>query len=323
MKYLVTGAAGFIGSTLVDTLLRQGHEVRGIDCFIPYYPEVLKRRNIEDALLHECYEFHEESLLTTDLNALLDGIDCVFHQAGQAGVRASWGEYFQTYTDNNIQASQRLLDTIRTSATHVQKFVYASSSSVYGNAEQFPTSEDRLPAPVSPYGVTKLAAEHLMHLYAAEFGVHTTSLRYFTVYGPRQRPEMAFMRFINKARAGVPIHIFGDGEQSRDFTYVDDIVAANILAAEKGKAGAVYNIGGGRVATVNEVLDTIEASLGSFERVYEDRQKGDARHTASDTTRARADLGYDPQVSLEMGIQQQIAWVQDQGADYDQLVMGL
>lgn len=323
MNYLVTGAAGFIGSTLVDALLTEGHQVTGIDCFIPYYPEELKRSNIAEALLNPNFTFIEDNLLQVDINLLLDGVDCVFHQAGQAGVRASWGTYFSTYTDNNILATQRILEGVRQRKEKIEKVVYASSSSVYGNAEAFPTSEAVLPAPVSPYGVTKLAGEHLMRLYASEYGVPAVSLRYFTVYGPAQRPEMAFMRFINAALRGEEIVIYGDGEQSRDFTYVDDIVAANLQASRKGTDGKVYNVGGGRVATVNQVLSIIESELGPLNVRYSERQKGDASHTSSDTSEARKDFGFAPAVTLEEGIRRQIEWVKAGGKSYHASICGI
>lgn len=308
MLALVTGAAGFIGSTLAERLIKAGYTVRGIDSFLDYYPRPIKQKNLQGLLSYSQFEFFEGSLVDYDLDRLLTGCDLIFHQAAQAGVRASWGEYFKTYCDNNVLATQKLLDAARRSA-RIKKIIFASSSSVYGDAESFPTSENCIPRPVSPYGVTKLASEHLMSLYASQFGLPTVSLRYFTVFGPRQRPDMAFNRFISWALNSKPVEIYGDGTQSRDFTYIDDIVEANMLAAEHGKPGAVYNIGGGIQATVNEVLDIIGRSIGKLNLNYRERQVGDAKHTSADTTLARKELGFAPKVGLQEGIEREIAWL--------------
>jgi UDP-glucose 4-epimerase len=311
MRCVVTGAAGFVGSSLCDRLLADGHEVVGIDCFVDYYPRAVKEKNLAGARSSERFSFIEENLLKTDFNKLLQGAELVFHQAAQAGVRASWGEYFSSYCDNNILATQRLLEAAKGHST-IKKIVYASSSSVYGNAETYPTKETVTPQPVSPYGVTKLAAEHLMSLYASEFGLPTVSLRYFTVYGPRQRPDMAFNRFSRAALSGQELTLYGDGEQSRDFTFISDIVEANMLAALHGKPGRVFNIGGGTQATVNQVLDIIRSAVGNLNVKRYERQVGDARHTSADTTLARSELNYRPRVSLEEGIKREIAWMAEQ-----------
>lgn len=309
MKCLVTGAAGFVGSTLSQRLLNDGHEVCGIDSFLDYYPRKIKERNLLVARDHKNFKFIECSLLTADLASLLKDVEWIFHQAGQAGVRASWGQYFSTYTDNNILATQRLLESCKTSSS-LKKLVYASSSSVYGDAESRPTLESALPRPVSPYGVTKLAAEHLVTLYASQFNVPTVSLRYFTVFGPRQRPDMAFHKFIKAALKKEVLELYGDGEQSRDFTFVDDIVEGNILAAKSGGAGAVYNIGGGTNATVNDFFKILREEIGALEIRREERQHGDARHTGADTNKARKELGYAPKVSLRDGILREIKWLE-------------
>lgn len=310
MRCVITGVAGFVGSTLCDRLLSLGHEVVGLDCFTDYYPRPFKERNIAAARTHPSFSFVEESLLTVDLHKLLAGAEWVFHQAAQAGVRRSWGSFFETYTDCNVLATQRLLEHCRGVPT-IQRIVYASSSSVYGNAESFPTAENVSPRPVSPYGVTKLAAEHLATLYASEFGLPTVSLRYFTVFGPRQRPDMAFHRFISDALQGKELTVYGDGEQSRDFTFIDDIVAANILAAERGERGGVYNLGGGTQATVNQVLEIIREELGGLKVRYLEKQAGDARHTSADTMRARQVLGFAPKVDLREGIRREMQWLRD------------
>lgn len=312
MRCVVTGAAGFVGSSLTDELLKQGHEVLGIDCFIDYYPRSIKERNLSSALAHKNFTFVEGNLLELDLVKLLEGANWIFHQAAQAGVRASWGEDFAIYTNCNILASQRLLEAARAKQVRssLKKIVYASSSSVYGDAESLPTLETALPRPLSPYGVSKLAAEHLMVLYSKEFDVPTASLRYFTVYGPRQRPDMGFHRFIRSTLVGEQIKIFGDGEQSRDFTFISDAIAANIGAAEGDTPELVYNIGGGSRVTVNEVLAVIgEVADKQPLPVYENRQFGDVKHTAADTSRARKAFGYAPKVSLRTGLEAEVEWM--------------
>lgn len=311
MRCVITGVAGFVGSSIADFLLANGHTVVGIDCFVDYYPAEIKMRNLAGALGSPNFKLVKENLLHADLPALLDGSEWIFHQAAQAGVRASWGQYFNTYCDNNILATQRLLEAARSSGA-IKKIVYASSSSVYGNAEAFPTREEMLPRPTSPYGVTKLAAEHLMCQYAGEFGLPTVSLRYFTVFGPRQRPEMAFHKFIKAALEGEEIVVYGDGEQSRDFTFIADIVQANHLAALEGSPGDVFNIGGGTQASINQVLELLGGQIGKLKVRREERQAGDARHTSADTTRARAKLGFEPKFSLEEGLRRQIAWIDEQ-----------
>ena len=310
VKALVTGVAGFIGSTLADNLLLAGHEVVGIDSFLDYYPREAKERNLASARANERFRFVEASLVDADLGPLTRDVDWVFHQAAQAGVRSSWGEDFRIYSDNNVYATQRLLEACRGGS--LAKFVYASSSSVYGDTRDLPMRETSVPRPVSPYGVSKLAAEHLVWLYWKNFGLPTVSLRYFTVYGPRQRPDMAFHRFINSVLDGTPIVLYGDGEQSRDFTFVDDIAAANMAAAGSDASGTVYNLGGGSRTTVNEVIATIGGLVGREPRVdRREAQKGDVRHTAADTSAARHEIGFRPRVTLAEGLSRQVAWQKD------------
>jgi UDP-glucose 4-epimerase len=255
VKALVTGAAGFIGSHLTGALLDRGSEVTGIDCFTDYYPRPIKEANVAANANRPGFRFVEARLQDIDVPALLDGITHVFHLAAQAGVRKSWGHDFRVYSENNIEASQLLLEACVGRPLH--RFVYASSSSLYGDQVPIPMREDALPQPVSPYGVTKLAAEQLCHLYLVNHQVPTTSVRYFTVYGPRQRPDMAFYRFIRAALTGQPITLYGDGEQTRDFTYVSDAVAATVAAGDRGVPGRAYNVGGGSRVTVNHVLDIL------------------------------------------------------------------
>lgn len=308
MTVVVTGCAGFIGSAVARRLLADGRRVIGIDRITPYYDVHLKRRNVEQ-LQRLGMEFHEVDLLDAPLPELLRGAEVIFHHAGQPGVRSSWGSEFPLYSRNNIEATQCLLEAA-SKLEQLSSFVYASSSSVYGNALGFPTHESALPAPVSPYGVTKLAAEHLCSLYAETQGLPTVSLRYFTVYGPGQRPDMAFSRFCSSVHNGTPIPLYGDGTQVRDFTYIDDVVEANLLAASAGlQPGTVLNIAGGSSTTVNEVLEILAGFSGTHISVeHREAVPGDALRTGGDTTRARHDLGWVPKVHLAEGLSRQYEW---------------
>jgi nucleoside-diphosphate-sugar epimerase len=308
VKALVTGAAGFIGSHLTAALLDRGTGVVGIDCFTDYYPRMVKEANLAVNAGRPGFDFVESSIQMANLRALLDDVTHVFHLAAQAGVRKSWGRDFGTYTEHNVDASQQLLEACV--GRSIQKFVYASSSSLYGDAVTIPVAEDALPRPLSPYGVTKLAAEHLCQLYWANHRVPTTSVRYFTVYGPRQRPDMAFHRFITAALTNQPITIYGDGSQTRDFTFVSDAVAATIAAGDRGVPGRAYNIGGGSRVSVQQVLDILERLAGHpLNIARESAQKGDVRDTFADTSLARADLGFAPKVSLEQGLEAEYRWL--------------
>lgn len=308
MKALVTGSAGFIGSHLSTALLARGAEVVGLDCFTDYYAREIKERNLAPLLKTPGFTFVEDALQTADLSAILDGVTHVFHLAAQAGVRKSWGKDFQTYTTNNVDATQRLLEHLVD--RKIEKLVYASSSSVYGDHVAIPMTEDALPQPVSPYGVTKLAAEQLCYLYFANYGVPTVALRYFTVYGPRQRPDMGFHRFIRAVLTNQPISLYGDGEQTRDFTFIADIVAATMAAGDRGRPGAVYNIGGGSRVSINQVFEMIGRITGRTPDIRrEGAQKGDMRDTYADTSRAKADLGFRPATSLEAGLQAECEWL--------------
>jgi UDP-glucose 4-epimerase len=307
-RALVTGCAGFIGSHLVESLLADGHEVLGVDCFNPNYDAGDTWRNLETALDHDGFTFAEVDLVTADPSELVDGCDTVFHLAAEPGVRASWGRRFNRYVHNNVTATQRLLEA--STAEPQRRVVYASSSSVYGDAEELPTHEDATPQPLSPYGVTKLAAEHLCQLYHAEQGLETVALRYFSVYGPRQRPDMAFRRFCEAAIARQRIEIFGDGRQTRDFTFVADIVAATRAAAEAdGVAGGVFNIGGGSRVSLNSTLERLSAIAGRPLDVHRQaREDGDVLHTGADIARAREQLGYEPSTTLEDGLRAEFEW---------------
>jgi UDP-glucose 4-epimerase len=308
MKALVTGVAGFIGSHLAGRLLDRGASVTGIDCFTDYYPRPIKEANLDTVRTRQGFSFLESRLQDADLGALLEGVTHVFHLAAQAGVRKSWGRDFQVYTVNNIEATQVLLEACV--GRPLDRLVYASSSSVYGDRAPIPMREDTLPQPLSPYGVTKLAAEQLCHLYAINHGVPATSVRYFTVYGPRQRPDMGFHKFLRGVIDGQPIPVYGDGEQTRDFTFVADAVSATIAAAERGVPGRAYNIGGGSRVSLNQVLDLIGEITGRPVRI--DRgpaQKGDMRDTYADTSLARADLGFAPTISLADGLTEEYRWL--------------
>ena len=308
MKALVTGAAGFIGSHLTGALLDRGATVIGLDCFTDYYPRAVKEANLDQNRHREGFRFVEARIQDADLPSLVDGVTHVFHLAAQAGVRKSWGRDFNTYTENNVEASQQLLEACVGRPLH--RFVYASSSSLYGDNVAIPMREDALPQPVSPYGVTKLAAEQLCYLYQVNHGVPATSLRYFTVYGPRQRPDMAFHRFIRAALEGAPITLYGDGEQTRDFTFVTDAVAGTMAAGDRGVPGRAYNLGGGSRVTVNHVLEIIGRVTGQPLTIRrEPAQKGDMRDTYADTSLARADLGFAPRVSLQEGIEAEYRWL--------------
>lgn len=308
---LVTGVAGFIGSHLAERLVDEGYRVIGVDCFTDYYAREFKEHNLTSLRPAPAFEFIEADLGETDLEALLESVSYIFHQAAQAGVRASWGQSFAIYTDLNILTTQKLLEAAR-QAEELEKFVYASSSSVYGDSEDLPLREKSLLKPISPYGVSKLAGEHLARLYAKNFGVPTISLRYFTVYGPRQRPDMAFHKFLRAIYAGDTIEIYGDGEQTRDFTFVSDAVEANVRAMDHGKAGDYFNIGGGSRVTLNHCLELLQRVTGrELHTVHVESKPGDVRHTWADTTAAEEVLGFRPHVSLEEGLEREDAWFRE------------
>lgn len=309
MKALITGGAGFIGSHLSERLLADGAEVVALDCFTDYYPRALKEANVAALRTHPRYRLVESSIADADLPTLLDGVTHVFHLAAQAGVRKSWGREFQVYTTLNVDATQRLLEACVGLPIH--RFFYASSSSVYGDDVTLPMREEVPLHPVSPYGVTKLAAEQLCYLYFVNHGVPTVSVRYFTVYGPRQRPDMGFHRFMTAIRAGQPLTMYGDGLQTRDFTYVADAAAATHAACVRGVPGRVYNVGGGSRVSVRDVFSMLGRVTGRPVVIDEQPvQKGDMRDTYADTTRARADLGFAPSVTLEEGLRAMWAWME-------------
>jgi len=303
MKALVTGCAGFIGSHLTDKLLAEGYEVFGIDSFTDYYPRILKEKNISSA--RQNTRFH---LIENDIVNIVNfpEVDYVFHLAAQAGVRSSWGSTFNIYLHNNIAATQALLEYYK--EKNIKKFVYASSSSVYGDTE-LPMRENNILRPVSPYGVTKLAGEHLCYLYYKNYRVPSISLRYFTVYGPRLRPDLAISKFTKAINNNDEITVYGDGSQTRDFTFVDDVVMANILAANSEYSGESYNIGGGNRITVNELISIIEKSTKQKANLtYVDKQKGDVENTMADNSKAKNMLNWTPKTNITIGIPKYIEW---------------
>lgn len=307
---LVTGAAGFIGSHLCDTLIASGDDdVVGIDCFTPYYDTGRKRANVSTLLEAARFRFVDDDLLTADLDALLDGVDVVFHLAAQPGVRHSWANGFALYDQLNIALTQRLLEAARRQGA-LARFVLASSSSVYGRAESYPTREEVRCQPQSPYGVTKLAAEGLLGAYAHSFGVPAIALRYFTVYGPRQRPDMAMSRLIDAAAGGDRFPLFGSGEQIRDFTFVADVVSATLAAARADVVdGSAVNIAGGETATVREVIALVEELTGRTVAIDQrEGQAGDVSRTGGDVSRAAEWLGWKPTVTLRDGLAAQVEW---------------
>ena len=308
--HIVTGVAGFIGSHLAKALLDRGDRVIGVDQFNDYYNPQLKRNNVSILQQYSVFTLIESDIQTLNWQELLQDVDVVYHQAAQAGVRASWGKSFRHYTERNINATQIILEAAKETQS-LTRFVYASTSSVYGNAETMPTPETICPQPVSPYGITKLAAERMCWLYQQNFGVPITALRYFTVYGPRQRPDMAFHKFFKAAIQDEAISIYGDGKQTRDFTFVSDAVAANLAAGEIPEAiGEVFNIGGGSRVVLMDVLATMEEVIGqAIRKNYVARAMGDARHTSADVSKAQRILGYQPQVSLLEGLNQEWEWI--------------
>ena len=309
MKFVVTGACGFIGSHLCDRLIAAGHEVIGIDGFVPFYPREIKEKNIAGARSSKAFTLHDALLETADnLESLLKGATAIYHLAAQAGVRSSWGQDFAGYVDHNVLGTQRLLEAAVNAG--VPRIIYASSSSVYGDVNELPLRESMALAPVSPYGVTKLAAEHLVHLYGKVNDLSVTSLRFFTVYGPRQRPDMAFHRFLKAVRDGQPITLYGDGEQTRDFTFVADLIDVLQATVVSGRPGLVYNVGGGQRISVLKVLEAVATVTGREVKVLRQAgQKGDMRDTLADTTQAARDLGFVPKTPLATGLKAEWEWI--------------
>jgi nucleoside-diphosphate-sugar epimerase len=305
MVALVTGAAGFIGSHLCEHLLACGDQVSAVDAFTDYYPRSRKEANIASLRDREGFAFVEADVSDVSLSALIEGVDVVYHLAAQPGVRSSWGPDFATYVRHNVLVMQRLLEACRNQPPG--KLVFASSSSIYGDAESYPTSELVRPQPVSPYGVTKLAAEHLCEVYRVNFRLPTAMLRLFTVYGPRQRPDMAFSRLVHSAVHGGIFELYGDGEQTRDCTFVGDVVTAMRDAATSEWVG-VANIGGGHQVSMNEVIARLSEICGPMEISRKPPVAGDVRHTGADTRVAAAGFGYRPRTTLDEGLRAMVEW---------------
>lgn len=307
MKVLITGAAGFIGSHLTEACLERGWQVTAVDSLTTYYSPTDKVRNADRLSRHSNCLYLEQDLLDLDLDILMRDVQVVFHLAAQAGVRASWGQGFDTYIQLNVTALQRLLESARHSEG-LEKFVFASSSSVYGDAEALPTSEDQILRPISPYGATKALGEHLCYLYHRAFGVPTVALRFFSVYGPRQRPDMGFHRLIEAGLSGAAFPLYGDGGQTRDFTYVDDIVSGTLASARDAEPGSVLNLGGGARISMSEVIDLVRGEFPALRVERLDTGRGDARDTGADISRAHKAIGYDPKTAVPEGIKRQIEW---------------
>jgi nucleoside-diphosphate-sugar epimerase len=307
MNCLVTGAAGFIASHLCRRLLKEGFKVVGIDSFTDFYPKKIKERNIKSLRNDENFKLIAADLNDLDLKKILKKTDYVFHHAAQAGVRTSWGDNFIAYLKNNIEATQNLLEAAK--GLNLKKFIYASSSSVYGNCPDLPMSETSPLLPLSPYGVTKLAAENLCLLYHSNYGVPSISLRFFTVYGPGQRPDMAFHKFFKAIAKGTEIPVYGDGNQTRDFTYIDDVIDANLASLKIGKVGEIYNIGGGTQKKLKDIFPLLENICQKKVRIVsKEREKGDMLHTLASIEKARKDLNYSPQIKLRDGLKEEWLW---------------
>lgn len=308
MNTIVTGAAGFIGSHLSRSLLQEGLTVIGIDSFSDYYPRWMKEKNIQPLLKEKKFKLISEDINSLDIHSLLGQGDIIYHLAAQAGVRASWGESFSVYTRDNIEATQRLLEAAK--ETSIKKFIFASSSSVYGHSPELPMTETSPLFPYSPYGVTKLAAENLCFLYHKNYGVPTVSLRFFTVYGPGQRPDMAFHKFFKCVIDDKPIPVFGDGQQTRDFTYITDIIKANIACIDRGRAGERYNIGGGNRKKLADLFPILEdICKKKIQLHWENKKKGDVPHTLASIQKAEQDLGYVPGSDIREGLTEEWDWI--------------
>jgi len=320
-QVVITGVAGFIGSTLAEKLLHDGHNVRGIDSFTNYYPPRMKEKNIENCLKHTNFSLIRQDLESSlDLSTIFKNAEYIFHLAAQPGVRASWGKEFVIYVKNNISVTQKILESLKNN-TILKKFVLASSSSVYGNQPSIMNEETSLTRPVSPYGVTKLAAENLTNLYFKNHKIPTVSLRYFTVYGPKQRPDMAFTRFFNSIIKDKKLSIFGNGEQTRDFTYVDDIVQATINAATSDSVGEILNVGGGSVFSLSEIIEFMkEITQKEFEIDFKTEQKGDVRHTSADISKAKKLINYKSNTDIKYGLTQQYEYIKTNLNLYDGII---
>lgn len=306
MISLVTGCAGFIGSHLCEKLIKKNEKVIGIDSLSPYYSIKIKENNLKNLKKEKNFHFVKKDILKTDLKKILKKVDFIYHFAAQPGVRESWGN-FKIYAKDNILATFKLLEEAKN--FKIKKFIYASSSSIYGEAEKMPTKEETKPQPISPYGITKLAGENLVFCYFKNYQLPVISLRFFTVYGERQRPDMAFFRFIKGALEGKEIPVFGDGKQTRNFTYIDDAIFGTLAAAKSKIIGEIFNLGGGSQASVLEVLKMIEKICGKKLKIkFLKKTKGDPLHTSADIQKAKKAFSFKPKVSLFDGLKEQYKW---------------
>ena len=314
---LITGVAGFIGSSLAEKLLKDNFKVIGIDSFTNYYSPYIKEKNIENCLKHSNFSLIRQDLDTLDLSRIFENIEYVFHLSAQPGARASWGKEFTTYVKNNISITQKILESLKNNTT-LKKFVFGSSSSVYGNQSSIMNEETSLTRPVSPYGVTKLASENLVNLYFKNYEIPTISLRYFTVYGPKQRPDMAFTRFFHSIIKDKKLIIFGNGEQTRDFTYVDDIVKATINAATSDSVGEILNVGGGSVFSLIQIIEFMkEITEKKLEIDFKKEQKGDVEHTSADISKSKKLINYKSNTDIKYGLTQQYEYIKTNLNLYD------
>ena len=317
---IVTGVAGFIGSNLAERLLKEKYEVIGIDCFTDYYSKKIKLKNLSNFIKNKEFNFIEEDLISVDFDSLFKKDTVLFHEAGQPGVRASWGQQFETYVKDNILVTQRILESAK-KMNNLKKIVMASSSSIYGNQEGIMEENSTLPKTISPYGATKLAAENLGYLYYENFGLPVTSLRYFTVYGPKQRPDMAFFKFIMANLSEEKIELFGDGSQKRDFTFISDIVEANIKTLENDVEGEILNVGGGSVRSIKEVLDIISRETGKDNKIiFKNKEKGDVQKTEANVKNIEKKLNFKPKIMLEKGLPLQIEWLKTIKNEYQKFL---
>jgi len=305
---LVTGAGGFIGFWITKSLLERGFKVRGVDCFLPNYPKIFKIQNIKELQQNRSFDFREGDLNLLDLMNLLEGIDIVIHLAALPGVRTSWGEKFEEYLIHNVLATQKLLEACK--KTDIKLFIYASSSSIYGDNPNIPLKESYLPMPKSPYGVTKLAGENLSMVYYRNYGLPCVCLRLFTVYGPKQRPDMAFHRFFKAIKMEEEITVFGDGNQKRDFTYIEDVTEVLMRIIELKPEGKILNLGGGHTISINEVLEIIgDITKKKFKVKYAKEQKGDVHATLADTTELSSITGFVPSTDIVDGLKEEWEWI--------------
>lgn len=311
MKIFITGVAGFIGSSLAERFIKLGYKVKGVDCFHPYYKREYKEENLKALISHKNFEFIEAKLQALSLKDILKDVDYIFHHSAFPGVRGNWDKLFKQYIEENILVTQKLLEETK-ELKNIKKIIYASSSSVYGTSNILPLKETDELKPLSPYGISKLAAEKLCWVYFKNFNLPIISLRYFTVYGPRQRPDMAFYKFIKAIINEEEVMVYGDGNQTRDFTYIEDVIETNILAMGKAFPGEVFNIGGGTKISINKAINLLEKIINKKAKIkYLPKEKGEAKDTLADINKAAKFLGYCPKTKLEKGLEKEYKWIKN------------